>query len=84
MDERVVNRWAGKSAEDILAEVLHQLRAPIHTAVGSLNVLQSADAVQLSAEQIQQVIDLGLRSALRAKEVIDAISLYIAEKPNDQ
>ena len=84
MNETSLNRWSGKSAEDVLAEALHQLRAPIHTAVGSLNVLRSAEAVQLSPEQTQQMIDLGLRSALRAKDVIDAISQYLAENYKSQ
>ena len=83
MDEPAANRWSGKSAEYILAEVLHQLRAPVHTTVGALTVLKSADAVPLSAEQTQQMIDLGLQSALRVKDVIDSVSLFIAEKQND-
>ena len=84
MDETAANRWFGKSAEYILAEVLHQLRAPVHATVGALTVLKSADAAPLSAEQTQQIIDLGLQSVLRVKDVIDAVSLYMAEKQNDQ
>ena len=84
MDEPAANRWSGKSAEYILAEVLHQLRALTHTTVGAWTVLNSADAVPLSAEQTQQMIDLGVQSALRVKDVIDSISLYMAEKQNDQ
>jgi hypothetical protein len=84
MDEPTINSWKGKSAEEVLAEVLHQLRAPVHTTVGCLNVLKSADEVPLSAEQTQQMIDLGLQSALRVKDVIDSISLYMAEKQNDR
>jgi signal transduction histidine kinase len=82
MDETAANHWVGKSAEDILAELVHHLRAPLHAAAGSLNVLKSVEG--LSAEQTQQVIDLGLRSALRAQEVIDAISQYMAEKQEHQ
>ena len=78
MDEATSNRWAGKSAKYILADVLHQLRAPIHTVVGSLTVLKTVD--QLTVEQTQQMIDLGLNSARRAKDVIDAISRYMSEE----
>jgi hypothetical protein len=84
MDEPTVNPWAGKSAEYILAEVLHQLRAPVHTTIGALTVLKSADAVALSTEQTQQMIELGLRSALHMKNTIDSISLYLAEQQSDQ
>ena len=81
MNESAINNWTGKSAEEILAQVLHQLRTPIHAVVGSLEVLKTVD--QLSAEQTRQMIELGLTNALRAKDVIDAISLYMAERQND-
>jgi hypothetical protein len=81
MDEPAVDRWTGKLAEDILAEALHQLRNPIYTAVGALNVLKSVEG--LSVEQTQQMIDLGLGAASRAQDVIDAISRYMAEKQNN-
>lgn len=80
MDE-FVNSWVGKSAEDVLGEVLHYLRAPVATALGSLNVLKSVDG--LSAEQTQQVIELGWSGASRAQDVVDAISQYMAEKQKD-
>ena len=78
MNEPAINRWVGKSAEDILAEFLHQLRAPIYTVAGSLSVLKSED--QLSPEQVQQMIDLALSSALRARDVINSLDQYMSEK----
>ena len=82
MDERVTNPWSGKSAEDVMVELLHQLRAPIHTVAGALSMLKSSD--QLSPEQKQQVIDLALNSALRAQAVVNSISQYWAERDTDQ
>jgi signal transduction histidine kinase len=81
MDETAANHWVGKSAEDILAELVHHLRAPLHAAAGSLRVLKSAE--QLSPEQTQQMIDLALRSALYARDVINSISQYRLENQND-
>jgi hypothetical protein len=81
MDGPTANRWAGKPAEEVLGEAVHQLRAPIHAAVGSLSMLKLLD--QLSAKQTQEMIQLALDSALRAKEVIDAISLYTTERQDN-
>jgi signal transduction histidine kinase len=81
MNEPAINRWVGKSAEDVLAESLHQLRAPIHTLTGSLSVLKSFD--KLSAEQVQQMIDLALQSALHARDVINSLDQYMSEKQKD-
>jgi hypothetical protein len=78
MNESALNRWTGRSAEDILAECLHQLRAPIHSIVGSLTMLKSAN--QLSDEQIRQMMDLALSSALRARDVIASLDQYMSEK----
>ena len=81
MNEPAINRWVGKSAEDVLAEALHQLRAPIHTLTGSLGVLKSFD--KLSVEQVQQMIDLALQSALHARDVINSLDRYMSEKQKD-
>ncbi len=82
MDKPDINRWIGKSAEDVLTNSLHQLRAPINTLMGSLHVLKSAD--QFSPEQTQQMMDLAWQSAVRMQEIIDAMSQYVSEKYNDQ
>jgi signal transduction histidine kinase len=82
MDELAVNRWGGKSADEILAELLHQLRTPLHAAVGSLSVLKSAD--QLSPEQTQQMIDMALRSALYARDIINSLSQHMYGSQKDQ
>jgi len=82
MHESAVNPWAGKSAEDILAELVHQLRAPLHAAAGSLSVLKSAN--ELSPEQNQQMIDLALRCALYARDIVNSISQHMFENQSDQ
>ena len=81
MNEPFVNRWAGKSAEDVLAESYHELREPIYNAAGYLSVLK---ANQLSTEQAQQYIDLVLRYALYAKDIVDSVYQYMDEKRKDQ
>ena len=81
MSESAANQRSGKSAEDILAEFLHHLRNPIYVAAGSLTVLKSED--QLSPEQVQQMIDLAFRSAVRARDVVESLSQYLFEQRND-
>ena len=39
MDKPDINRWVGKSAEDVLLESFHELRDPIYNMTGYLNVL---------------------------------------------
>jgi len=82
MNESTTNHWTGKSTEFVLTESLHQLRAPIHTLIGSLTVIRSVDS--LSPEQAQQMLDLAWQSAVRMKDVIDAMSLYVNDKYKDQ
>jgi predicted kinase len=81
MNESTVNRWAGKSTEDVLAESYHELREPIYNAVGYLSVLK---ANQLSAEQAQQYIDLALKYALYTQDIVDSVYQYMNEKRKDQ
>ena len=80
MDELTINRWIGKSAEDVLAESYHEIRGPIYNAVGYLNVLKSADPLSLSPEQVQDYIDMALRHAVHAQDIVTSIFQYM----NDQ
>jgi hypothetical protein len=78
MDE-FVNQWAGKSAEDVLAESYHEIRNPISITAGYLSVLKSADHLSLTAEQVQQYIDLALDHALKAQTIVDSVYQYMNE-----
>jgi signal transduction histidine kinase len=80
MDQPAVNHWAGKSAEDVLAESYHEIRNPIGLAAGYLAVLKSASDLSLTAEQAQQYIELALNHILRAQTIVDSVYRYINEK----
>ena len=69
-----LNRWAGKSAEDVLAISLHELRNPIARLTGYLTLLKSAD---LSEEQSRKFIDMALDCALSSQNVVDSVSEYL-------
>ena len=80
MDEPTVNLWAGKPAEDVLAECYHEIRNPISLAAGYLAVLKSASDLSLTAEQAQQYIELALDHVVRAQTIVDSVYRYINEK----
>jgi hypothetical protein len=82
MDELAVNRWAGKSAEDVLTESYHEIRGPIYNAVGFLNVLKSVN--QLSSEEVQQYIELSLNYVLQAQDIVKSVYDYMNENRSDQ
>jgi methyl-accepting chemotaxis protein len=82
MDE-FVNQWVGKSAEDVLAESYHEIRNPISITAGYLSVLKSADHLSLTAEQVQQYIELALNHALKAQTIVDSVHQYMNEIRKD-
>ena len=84
MSEPSLNRWSGKSTEDVLAESFHEMREQISPAVGYLSILKSADQLSLSAEQIQQYIESTLNNALRAQEIVNSVYQYINERRKAQ
>jgi len=84
MNELSLNRWSGKSTEDVLAESFHEIREQISPAVGYLSILKSANQLSLSAEQTQQYIDLALNYALRAQDIVNSVYQYMDEKRKDQ
>jgi hypothetical protein len=84
MSEPSLNRWSGKSTEDILAESFHEMREQISPAVGYLSILKSADQLSLSAEQIQQYIESALNNALRAQEIVNSVYQYMNERRKAQ
>ena len=79
MDESAVNPWAGKSAEDVLAESYHEIRNPISITAGYLRVLKSANHLALTAEQVQHYIELALNHALKAQTIVDSVYQYMNE-----
>ena len=81
MDKPDVNRWGGKSAEDVLAESFHELRNPIFRMAGYLNLLKSAD---LSEEQSQHFIEEVINCAMSAKDIVDSVYQYMNIKRIDQ
>lgn len=80
MDDSEIDksRWSGKSAEDVLAISLHELRNPIARLTGYLELLRSAE---LSEEQYRKFIDLAFDCSQLAQDVVDNISLYLSEEP---
>ena len=81
MSNKTVNRWDGKSPEEVLVESFHYLRNPITVLIGYLNVLKSAD---WSEEKAQHFLDLALKKALKSKEVVDSVFEYMNEQRRDQ
>jgi hypothetical protein len=84
MDEHAVNPWAGKSAEDVLTESYHEIRDPIYNAMGYLNILQSANHLSLTAEQVQQYIESAFNYVSQAQTIVDSVYQYMNEKRRDQ
>ena len=84
MSEPSLNRWSGKSTEDVLAESFHEIREQMSPAVGYLSILKSADQLSLSAEQIQQYIESALNNALRAQEIVNSVYQYMNERRKAQ
>ena len=80
MNEPAVNPWTGKTAEDVLAESCHQIRNPVSLVAGYLHVLKSAGQLALSAEQVQEYIELALRYAVEAQDIVDSVYRYINER----
>ena len=78
MDE-FVNQWTGKPAERVLAESYHEIRNPISIAAGYLSVLRSSDHLSLTAEQVQEYIELALDHAMRAQTIVDSVYQYMNE-----
>ena len=76
MDTSDINRWAGKSAEDVLAISFHELRNPIFRMTGYLSIINSTE---LPEEQRQHLLDETLKCALSAKEVVESVYHYIDE-----
>ena len=70
MDKSAVNRWDGKSAEDVLAEAFQEIRGPINLVTGYLDFLKTAD---LPKEQAKQFIELALNYALSVKGIVDSV-----------
>ena len=81
MDETTPNRWAGKSAEDVLAESFHEIRNPIVLLNGYLGLLKSTD---LSKEDTQRFLDMALDCATKANEIVDSVYHYIGEENKDR
>jgi signal transduction histidine kinase len=75
------SRWPGKSAEDVLAISLHELRNPVARLTGYLQFLKSTG---LSEEQSRKFIDMGLDCALSTQEILDDISQYISEQRKNE
>jgi len=77
MDKMDVNRWSGKSAEDVLAESFHEIRNPIILIAGYLNVLKSTE---VSDEYARHFLDLALNYALSANDIVDSVYQYMNEQ----
>lgn len=76
MDEPTPNRWAGKSAEDVLAISFHEIRNPILRMTGYLSVLNSKE---LPEDQKRQLLEEALNCALSAKDLVETVYQYMNE-----
>ena len=83
MNTPAINNWAGKSAEEVLAESYHEMRDPINNAAGYLNVLKSAEQLSLTDEQTQRYIELAFDYVLQAQAIVTSVYQYINEKRRD-
>ena len=71
-----MDRWAGKSPEEVLAEAFHELRDPIYNMAGYLNVLRSMD---LPPEERQDIIAVLWNSVSHSKSIVDSVYHYFSE-----
>ena len=77
-----VNRWSGKSPEDVLTESFHEIRNPILQMAGFLQVLKSLP--DLSDEQARHFLNEAIQHSLVAKEIVGSVYEYINEKWGSQ
>jgi len=82
MDQPAPNRWIGKSADEVLAESYHELRDPIYSIAGFLQVIKSSS--QLPPEEVEQYIGLALNYALYAQEIVNSVYQYMHERNKDR
>ena len=81
MDKSDSNRWAGKSADYVLTKAFHEIRNPVVSMAGYLNVLKSMD---LSDERARHFIEDALNSALSVNDIVESVYQYINENYRDQ
>jgi len=81
MDISNLNRWSGKSADEVLAESFQELRDPIFLMAGYVNVLIETD---VSPEQLEHIKSNLQRYVLASKEIVESVYLYMAEQQKDQ
>ena len=74
-----MDRWNGKSPDQVLSESFDELRDPIYNMTGYLNVLKTVD---LSPEERQQIISVLWNSVLHSKNIVDAVDHYLSEQRN--
>ena len=77
MDKSDVNRWFGKSAEDVLTESFHELRDPIYVMTGYLNVINETE---VSPDQLKSMLESMLLYSSHSKQIVDSVYHYMAEK----
>lgn len=71
-----MDRWHGKSPDEVLAEAFHELRDPIYTMTGYLNVLKSMD---LPPDEMQDIIAVLWNSVSHSKNIVDSVYHYFSE-----
>ena len=81
MDKQDTNRWAGKSADYVLTKSFHEIRNPVVSMGGYLNVLKSMD---LSDERAHHFIDAALSCALSTKDIVESVYQYINENHGEK
>jgi len=76
-----MDRWNGKSAEEVLVESFHELKDPIYVMTGYLNVLNDTT---VSADQLKPMITSLLGYALHSKYIVDSVYHYLAVQRGDK
>jgi hypothetical protein len=76
-----INRWFGKSAEDVLAEAFHELRDPIYVMTGYLSIINQTE---VSPGQLKSMAENLLSYSLHSKQIVDSVYHYMAEKRKEQ
>lgn len=79
--ESDINRWDGKSTEDVFAESFHELRVSINSIRGYLDLFQTLD---WPVEQKQKFIDLALDYAISARDVMRSVEEHMNWKREDR
>jgi len=79
-EENVESYFSGKSNEEIIFMFLHEIRAPLASAVGYLTMLNLAE---LSEDKTKEFINLALKNVLKVHGHANKVSDYLIAQRDD-